>query len=160
MLCTARQQPQFSEFTQEPFYASPVNDEALEVLSLSGISSRQCILATLSRKQCCEAPLKRAGFHTQQPIETTGTRRRNIALRLGAGPFCILFWASKRVWRLAGRDPPFLLTVLVMKKGNRLTIRCPETTNLLITSRASQPPPGSHPDQRGSRTAHPAQEVL
>ena len=29
--------------------------------------------------------------------------------------FCILFWASKRVWRLAGRNPPVLLLILKTK---------------------------------------------
>jgi hypothetical protein len=56
MLCKARQQEQSREFAHGPFYASPVVDEALKVLSLSGVLSRQSVLATVSKKPCCEAP--------------------------------------------------------------------------------------------------------
>ena len=106
-------------------YRSPVVDEALEVLSLSGMSSRQCILATFSRKPCCEAPLKRADSHTQQLIESTKTRRRNIAHRLGAGPFLHTLLGQQKSMASGGTRPAVLsfsiLTLDIIADRKRAT---------------------------------------
>ena len=71
-------------------------------------------------------PLKRADSHTQQPIETTGTRRRNIAHRLGAGPFLHTLLGQQKSMASGGTRPAGFSFNPKKRKSNRSKICCPQ----------------------------------